>query len=118
MHCWAFPLAVRVLSTFVSFIVEIQKASCNLISHSPLLPDENVTFLRITFGFRDLQEPLEGDGAMVNNLSKFAKLAWSITKSKRPAADREAGVLRRREQIFTISIPPFIASSEAGRSMD
>ena len=31
------------------------------------------------------QEPLEGGGAMVNNLSKFAKLAWSITKSTRPA---------------------------------
>lgn len=34
---------------------------------------------------RDSQEPLEGGGAMVNNLSKFAKLAWSITRSTRPA---------------------------------
>ena len=34
------------------------------------------------------QEPLEGGGAMVNNLSKFAKLAWSITRSSRPAAGK------------------------------
>ena len=28
---------------------------------------------------------------MVNNLSKFAKLAWSITRSTRPAAAGKAG---------------------------
>ena len=52
------------------------------------MQNDSESYLRAS---RDLQEPLEGDGAMVNNLSKFAKLAWSITKSKRPAAaaDRE-----------------------------
>ena len=30
---------------------------------------------------------------MVNNLSKFAKLAWSITRSTRPAAAGKAGGL-------------------------
>ena len=54
----------------------------------PRMQNDSESYLRAS---RDLQEPLEGDGAMVNNLSKFAKLAWSITKSKRPAAaaDRE-----------------------------
>ena len=52
--------------------------------------------------YRDItifKEPLDGGGAMISNLSKFAKLAWTITRSKPKGvgAGGEAGIVGSAE---------------------